>query len=306
MPTFGWLLCPSIKQRLSRAKGPPISLFFSLINIPPQTTGNRPPHTFRPGLASSPTHSFTSTPSSIWLLFILIKWRPPKAKAAPLSLLFHACYFASPSKQTNDSKRNLDRLRPAHGIGERRRHDLGDATALPMEREWAKPLEGRVARLILLVVVSVCVVFCVLCSNQRPDDCTFFLVVIISSFVIIGVRILTWQTVICYLRCISTIGQTTVPFFPVKNVSNCNLNPPKKIAGQTTVPFFPVVFFSGCKYHNWCSCQNTNTNYNPKKLQPEKKVQLSGRLCFSNHRKKITTGKKRYIQSSHLNHLQHT
>ncbi len=36
-----------------------------------------------------------------------------------------------------------------------------------MEREGAKPLEGRVARLILLVVVSVCVVFCVLCCLQN-------------------------------------------------------------------------------------------------------------------------------------------
>ncbi len=60
-----------------------------------------------------------------------------------------------------------------------------------MEREGAKPLEGRVARLILLVVVSVCVVFYVLCSNQQPDDCPFFPVIILSSFLIIGVRILT-------------------------------------------------------------------------------------------------------------------
>jgi hypothetical protein len=36
-----------------------------------------------------------------------------------------------------------------------------------MEREGAKPLEGRVARLILLVDVSVCVVFCVLCCLQN-------------------------------------------------------------------------------------------------------------------------------------------
>ncbi len=61
-----------------------------------------------------------------------------------------------------------------------------------MEREGAKLLEGRVARLILLVVVSVCVVFCILRSNRQPDNCTFFSpVVIFSSFVIIGVRILT-------------------------------------------------------------------------------------------------------------------
>ncbi len=38
-----------------------------------------------------------------------------------------------------------------------------------MEREGAKPLEGRVAQLILLVVVSVCVVFCVLCCLQKKS-----------------------------------------------------------------------------------------------------------------------------------------
>ncbi len=36
-----------------------------------------------------------------------------------------------------------------------------------MEREGAKPLEGRVVWLILLVVVSVCVVCCVLCCLQN-------------------------------------------------------------------------------------------------------------------------------------------
>jgi hypothetical protein len=87
-----------------------------------------------------------------------------------------------------------------------------------------------------------------------------------------------------YLRFISTIGQTTVPFsFWVIIFSGCSLNPPKNIAGQTTVPFFPVIIFSGRKYYNWCLCQNTNTNHDPKKLRPEKKVQSSGRLCFSNH-----------------------
>jgi hypothetical protein len=65
-----------------------------------------------------------------------------------------------------------------------------------MEREGAKPLEDRVAQLILLVVVSVCVVFCVLCFNRQPDNCTFFPVVILSGFVIVGVCILTRQTVI--------------------------------------------------------------------------------------------------------------
>ncbi len=47
---------------------------------------------------------------------------------------------------------------------------FGGTTALPMEREGAKLLEGRVAWLILLVVVSVCVLFCVLCCLQNNPE----------------------------------------------------------------------------------------------------------------------------------------
>ncbi len=62
----------------------------------------------------------------------------------------------------------------------------------------------------------------------------------------------------------------------------------KNIAGQTT-----CTFFSGCnffKYHNWCSCQNTNTNYDPKKLRPEEKwySHLAGYVFWL---VQITTGK---------------
>ncbi len=112
MPNFGWLLCPPIKRRPSKAKGPPISLFFSSINIPPQTTGNRPPQTFRPGLASSPTH--------------------------PL----------------------------AHGVGERRRHDLVAPLLYPWrergQSRWR--VEGGTAH---LVGCCVCVC-CVLCFVLQP------------------------------------------------------------------------------------------------------------------------------------------
>jgi hypothetical protein len=98
-----------------------------------------------------------------------------------------------------------------------------------MEREGAKTLEGRVARLILLVVVSVCVVFCVLCSNKRSDDCTFFF-----SGQIFFQFCNNWcsyfDTTDGYLRFISTVGQTTVPFFfLIVFFSGCNLNPPKNM-----------------------------------------------------------------------------
>ncbi len=64
----------------------------------------------------------------------------------------------------------------------------------------------------------------------------------------------------------------------------------------TTVPFFLVVFFpSLCKYHNWCLCQNTNTNYDPKKLRPPQKrySRLAG-YVFRTTRKITTPPKKRY------------
>jgi hypothetical protein len=161
-PTFGWLLCPPIKQQPSKAKGPPISLFFLSIDIPPQTMGNPPPHTFQPGLASSPMHPLTSTTSSIWLLFILIKRRPPKAKEPPHSLLFDASYFTSPCKQTNDSKRNPDGSRPAHGVGERRHHDLVVPLLYPWRERghshWRVGWHG--SSFWLLCLCMLCFVFC--------------------------------------------------------------------------------------------------------------------------------------------------
>ncbi len=133
-------------------------------------TGNRPPHTFQPSLASSPTHPLTLIPSSIWLLFILIKWRPPKAKAPPLSLLFDASYhFASPSKQTNNSECNPDRSQPAHGVGEQRRHDLVAPLLHPWRERgqscWRVGWHGTSCWLLCLWCV-LCFVFCAPTDNQ--------------------------------------------------------------------------------------------------------------------------------------------
>ena len=48
-----------------------------------------------------------------------------------------------PSEQTNDSEREPDGLRPAHTRGEAVGRLFVGSFALPMERERAKPLEGR-------------------------------------------------------------------------------------------------------------------------------------------------------------------
>ncbi len=199
--------------------------------------GNRPPHTFLPSLTSSPTHPLMSTPSSIWLLFILIKQQPPKAKAPPLSLLFNASYFASPSKQTNNSKRNPDSLRPAHGVGEQQRHDLVGSLLYPRRERgqicWRVGWHGSSCWLLCLCVL--CFVFCAPTDDQMTVPCfsgrNFF-----QSFVIIGVRILTQQMVIWDL--FQPLARWLYLFFPVIIFSGCNLNPPKNIAGQTTVLFF--------------------------------------------------------------------
>ncbi len=143
------------------------------------------------------THPLMLILSSIWMLFMLIKRRPPKAKAPPLSLLFDASYFASQSEQTNDSKRNPDSLWPAHGVGERRRHDL----VVPLLYPWRDRgkihckvgWHGSSCWLLCLCVLGY--VFCAPTGDQTTVS-FFFKVVIFSSFLIIGVRILTRQTVI--------------------------------------------------------------------------------------------------------------
>ncbi len=51
-----------------------------------KTTGPCPPHTFLPCLASSSIYPHPRTPTSIWLLYVFIERRPPKANAPSISL----------------------------------------------------------------------------------------------------------------------------------------------------------------------------------------------------------------------------
>jgi hypothetical protein len=135
-----------------------------------------------------------------------------------------------------------------HLIGVLDCHQLTPPNSKTIRRKimWSQfPLEGRVAKLILLVVVSVCIVFRVLCSNRRPDDCTFFF-----SGRIFFQFCNNWCSYFDmtegYLRFISTVGQTTVPFFRVVIFSVCNLNPRKTWpARRLYLYFFLVVIFSG-------------------------------------------------------------
>ncbi len=167
MPTFGWLLCPSIKPRPSKAKGPPISIFFcQLISTPNDGQPSSPHVPTRPCLFYNAP--LMSTPSLIWLLFTLIRRWPPKAKAPPPSLLFDASYFASPSKQTNNSEHNPDGSQPAHGVGEWRHHDLVAPLLYPWrergQSRWRLGWHGSYCWLLCLRVL--CFVFCAPTDDQ--------------------------------------------------------------------------------------------------------------------------------------------
>jgi hypothetical protein len=136
-----------------------------------------------------------------------------------------------------------------HLIGVLDCHQLTPSNSKTIRRKimWSQfPLEGRVAQLILLVIASVCIVFCVLCSNQRPDDCTFFFSGR-NFFQFCNNWCLYFDRTYGYLRFISTVGKTTVPFFlQVVIFPGCNLNPQKTWpARRLYLYFFLVVIFSG-------------------------------------------------------------
>jgi len=114
---------------------------FLPLSSPPQTQPKQPPHTFRRGCAPSTMSPTPLEPTFGWLLCLLAKRRPPKAKTSPLSLCFGGLHCNAPNKGTNDSERKPDGSRPAHDVGERRRHDLVAPLAYPW-RERAEAAGG--------------------------------------------------------------------------------------------------------------------------------------------------------------------
>ncbi len=120
---------------------------------------------------------------------------------------------------------------------------------LTLNKKWKMKITGRVAWLILLVVVSVYVVFCVLCCRQNNP---MFLSVTISHM------LKNENYELCFLA----------RFFANQTTTGKNYNRKKKV--QSSGRWLEQIS------DNRLLCQNTNTNYHRKKLRPEKKVQLSG------------------------------
>jgi hypothetical protein len=116
-------------------------------------------NTIHPVRTSSPSSPPSLQPTIGWLLCLMTKRPPPKAKALSLSLFFDAFSFGIPTKGTSrgESKTTTRRLQQTRG--EPRHHDLRPWQMLPW-RYRAQPLGVGWQRLILFF----CVVCCVLCD----------------------------------------------------------------------------------------------------------------------------------------------
>jgi hypothetical protein len=80
----------------------------------------------------------------------------------PPSLFFDGLRCNAPNKGTNDSECKPDGSRPAHGVGERRRHELMAPLLYPWRESEGKADESRVAAAWVgcCVVVFLCCVLC--------------------------------------------------------------------------------------------------------------------------------------------------
>ncbi len=88
------------------------------------------------------TKSLTLPPSAIWLLFNHIKRRPHKAKADPPLSIFWCLSFRPPKQANQRQQAQAQWLAACVWSRGAEAPWFGGATALPMERERAKPLEG--------------------------------------------------------------------------------------------------------------------------------------------------------------------
>jgi hypothetical protein len=182
------LLCPFIEWRQPTAMAPSSSLiiFVELIRRPNWQYGV-PPHV-PPLPRVLPDSPPSSTPTYNWLLCVILQnGGHPKAQASSLfALFFDPSNFTPPSERTDDSKRNSNGSWPAHGVGERRHHDLIAPLIYP-RREIKKPMSGGSSSWLL-------------CG--RTIFCDFFVFVVYYLWIFtseLNMQIHTWST-IKYLR----------------------------------------------------------------------------------------------------------
>jgi hypothetical protein len=152
-----------VDRRPSKGNGVFYIYFFSSFEFVTSNDWTPPPHTLQPPRASSPTSILPRPPKTIWLFYLPIKWRPPKAEA-PFPLYFFDASF-SPPKQVNQPSRRQTRSRaPCVGPEGDVAPMVGGADSLPMERGQSRWRVGW-RRLMLVVVCYVCVLCVVVVTS---------------------------------------------------------------------------------------------------------------------------------------------
>jgi hypothetical protein len=112
-------------------------LFFSLLHLPPETMGKRPPPCVPPVRISSPSPLPTPTPSFGWLLCQTIEQRPFKTGAPPISKFFDERPRDAPNNGTKRSARARapGRQPPPSGSWGAAATRFGSMAGVSMERE---------------------------------------------------------------------------------------------------------------------------------------------------------------------------
>ncbi len=133
-----------------------------------------PSHTLQLPRASSPTSLRTQPPTPSWLLSLIIKRRPTKARAWHISLIFNVSSVGAPNRQTSHRAAKPGHRHLAWDHREPRCHWLRALVFSPW-RERAKLVEGRVAAAHFGCCVLCCVLwlwqarFCYLTGRKSWD-----------------------------------------------------------------------------------------------------------------------------------------
>jgi hypothetical protein len=135
----------------------PRGLFFAqFAALNKETT---PPHTLRPGHASSPQSLLLLQLALGWLLCFLTKLQPPKAEVPSISLFFDGCRFGTQNKGTESIQSAPNALHQQWTHSYPWRKELGAWRKFPWRLRATSYWTGGWQQPILL-----CVVCCVLCQ----------------------------------------------------------------------------------------------------------------------------------------------
>ncbi len=139
-------------------------IFFSLFEFVTSNDWTPPPHTLQPPRPSSTTSILPRLPTTIWLFYLPIKWRPPKAKTQFPLYFFDVPSFRPPNRQTSHRAAKPDHGRLALDHKEPQRHWLVALIAFL----WRDEIEGKAG--VAAAAHFGCCVLCGVCCGCGCDE----------------------------------------------------------------------------------------------------------------------------------------